>query len=120
MDTVTSAGTRLPYEPLPLLGRRPGAFVTGDTILRFITGAGATTVLLMRAALVVVLTLAALPSIKESGFKFLTSTTWRPNELEVPRRDPVTRRMVRDADGDPIIDTVPPAFGALNVIYGTT
>jgi phosphate transport system permease protein len=74
----------------------------------------------MLAALVLVLTLAAMPSIKEYGLKFLVSTAWRPNELEVPRRDPATNKMVRDADGEPIVDTVPPAFGALNVIYGTT
>jgi phosphate transport system permease protein len=111
---------RRPEDGPLLVGRRSRGFLSGDPILRLITGGSAVTVLLMLAALMVVLTIAAMPSIREYGFKFLVSTDWRPNELEVPRRDPVTNKMVRDADGEPIIDTIPPAFGALNVIYGTT
>lgn len=108
-----------PGHDLILEGRSSALFNT-DAVLRYVTAASAVTVLLMLAALVVVLTIAAMPSIKEYGLKFLVSTDWRPNELEVPRRDPVTKKLVRDADGEAIIDTIPPAFGALNVIYGTT
>ena len=103
-----------------VIQQRSRGIVTGDSVLRYVTGASAVTVLLMLAALVVVLTVAAMPSIREYGPRFLVSRDWRPNELEVPRRDPVTKKLVRDDSGETIIDTVPPSFGALNVIYGTT
>ena len=124
-DGPPDSGTGQGLDPAPesgplILGHRPRTLVSADRILRIVTGGSAVTVLLMLGALVVVLTLAAMPSIKEYGLKFLVSTAWRPNELEVPRRDPVTKKLVRDADGETIIDTLPPEFGALNVIYGTT
>ena len=120
MTTAPADMTVPPAEPLQLLGRRRRALLGADGVLRFITSASAVTILLMLAALVIVLTIAALPTIKAYRLSFLASTAWRPNELEVPHRDPVTHKLVRDADGETIIDTVPPAFGALNVIYGTT
>ncbi len=60
----------------------------------------------------------ALPSIERYGFGFITSTTWRPNEIERPLRD-AAGKLQLDEDGERVMETVPPSFGALPVIYGT-
>src|SRR3954471_15036469 len=54
-----------------------------DRMLCTLTQGSAAIVLLMMAALVIVLTVAAIPSMKAFGAKFLVGTTWRPNELEL-------------------------------------
>jgi phosphate transport system permease protein len=59
-----------------------------------------------------------LDSLRTFGPKFLVTSTWRPNELEVTKRTP-DGNIVRDADGEPVIETIPAQFGALPVIYGT-
>ena len=88
-------------------GRSGGA--TADLVLRVVTGAAALVIMLMLAALVAVLTMAALPSIKAYGWSFVTSTEWRPNELEQPRRE--GGKIVRDEFDEPIVDVLPPVFG---------
>jgi phosphate transport system permease protein len=80
-----------------------------------LAGVGA---LVMLAALVAVLFAAALPSIRAFGAHFLVATDWRPNELEVPKLGP-DGKPILDSDGEVVTETVPPAFGALPVIYGT-
>src|SRR5207302_1284805 len=55
---------------------------------------------------------------KTFGGKFLVTKTWRPNELETFKRD-AQGKLVKDEDGEAIQVIVPPAFGALPVIYGT-
>src|SRR3954447_6551607 len=102
--------------PLELLAQ-PGRRIGSDQILRALTGAGAITVLLMLAALLVVLTIAAIPSIRTFGLSFITSSEWRPNELEVPKRDANGKVVIED--GEAVTETIPPAFGALPVIFGT-
>jgi phosphate transport system permease protein len=72
---------------------------------------------LMLASLVVVLTSAAWPSFRMFGPGFITSTQWRPNELERPKRDDAGKVVMED--GEVVTETVPPEFGALPVIYGT-
>jgi len=75
-------------------------------------------VLLMMGALLLVLFVAAVPSLRQFGDNFLWSTTWRPN---------VKTEAVIGTDGKPVRDTnhkivrrqIPPEFGALPVIYGT-
>lgn len=78
---------------------------------------GAVSVLLMLAALLVVLSIAAWPSIEEYGLKFLVTTDWRPNELNVPMKGADGRVLIED--GEVVMETIPPSFGALPVIYGT-
>lgn len=77
----------------------------------------------MLLVLLFVLFQAARPSIKSFGWRFLTTSEWRPNEREIthPKRD-ASGDVVTDDDGRPvmeIIKTLPAEFGALPVIYGT-
>jgi phosphate transport system permease protein len=71
----------------------------------------------MMVALVAVLGRAAVPSIKEFGGRFLVSTEWRPNEIERPVRTPDGKLVIKD--GETVMETIPPAFGAAPVMYGT-
>ena len=89
-----------------------------DAVLGFFVRLGAVTVLVMMASLVFVLFRGSLDSMKTFGPKFLISSTWRPNELEVTKRTS-DGKIVRDADGDPVMETIPAKFGALPAIYGT-
>ena len=89
-----------------------------DFAMRILATAAAVSVLVMLAALVAVLAYAAIPSIKAYRTHFLVGSSWRPNELEVNQRD-AKGHIVYDSDGDPVKVTIPPAFGALPVIYGT-
>jgi len=81
-----------------------------------VRGAALTTVLIL-GVMVVLLTKSALPSIEAYGARFLVSSDWRPNELEVPRKDAAGRVVM--VDGEIVTDTVAPSFGALPVIFGT-
>src|SRR5690242_533340 len=90
----------------------------GDWVLRVLATASAASILIMLVVLLVVLIRAALPSFRTFGPKFMTTSAWRPNELERTKRD-ASGKIVRDADGEPVIEIVPPSFGALPVIYGT-
>jgi phosphate transport system permease protein len=89
----------------------------GDTILAFFARGSAVVVVLMLAALLGVLCTAALPSIRTFGPGFLVSSEWRPNEIERPKRDAAGKIVLED--GEPVVETIPPAFGALPVMYGT-
>lgn len=89
----------------------------GDAALRWLARGSAVVIVLMLASLLWVLTDAALPSIRAFGWSFLTSTEWRANELERPRKGPDGKVLMED--GEVVIETLPPAFGALPVIYGT-
>lgn len=97
-------------------GRSGGAIA--DLVLRVITGGSAVVIILMLAVLVAVLTLAAMPTIKAYGLSFIASTDWRPNELERPLRD-ANSKIVLDEFDEPVMEVLPPVFGAANVIYGT-
>jgi phosphate transport system permease protein len=90
----------------------------GDTILGALSRGAAAMVLLMLVALVGVLLVRALPSVRAFGASFLVSSEWRPNEIERPVKD-ATGKVVLTEDGEVKTETVPPAFGALPVIYGT-
>jgi phosphate transport system permease protein len=67
--------------------------------------------------LVGVLTVSAMPSIKTFGWRFLIARDWRPNPLELPKHDAAGNVVMED--GEVATETIPPAFGALPVIYGT-
>jgi ABC-type phosphate transport system permease subunit len=119
MTTTEAALASLPYQrpapARPLVGgsRRFGA----DLILQLLARGAGAVVLLMLASLIVVLAYAAMPSVKAFGFKFLVSSEWRPNELQVPKHDANGDVVIED--GETVMETIPPAFGALPVIYGT-
>ena len=107
-----------PAEGFAFLEGRPRSRFGGDFVLRAVTGLSALTIILMLAALLVVLFLAALPSIRTYGAAFLVGTDWRPNVIERPLRGP-DGKLVRDEDGEMVMETLHESFGALNVIYGT-
>jgi phosphate transport system permease protein len=92
-------------------------FLNADRVLRVLTSGSAVIVLLMLASLIGVLTWAAIPSLKTFGFGFLFSQEWRPNEIEQPVHGPDGKVVIQD--GEVVTETLPPAFGALPVIYGT-
>jgi len=104
-----------PVPANPLIRRR--RHVGSDMILRILTSSSAVIVLVMLASLVGVLAYAAVPSMKEFGFKFLVSSEWRP-EHQQPKID-ANGNAVLDDDGETVMETVPGVFGALPVIYGT-
>ncbi len=119
MTTEVAPLPTVPYRPAPARPLVSGSRRVGsDLILRVLTSGAAIIVLLMLGSLVAVLAYAAVPSIKAFGFKFLVSSEWRPNELEVPKHD-ANGEPVMDEDGETVMQTLPPAFGALPVIYGT-
>ncbi len=101
----------------PLAGERRR--FTADNTFAGIARLSGLCIIGMLIALLIVLTWAAWPSISEFGFGFLVNSEWRPNELPVYERDEAGE-IVYDADGDAkIAEVIPPAFGALPVIYGT-
>jgi phosphate transport system permease protein len=110
---------------IPTPNPEPSSFISterklfdADFVLAALARASGVFIILMLAALLVVLFYAARQSIHQFGFTFFTSTEWRPNELDRPKRDAQGHIML-DSDGDQIMETIPPAFGGLPVIYGT-
>ncbi len=63
---------------------RPRRWISGDAILAGCSRVGAFSVVAMLVVLLAVLTTAAWPSIETFGWKFLITSQWRPNELNVP------------------------------------
>lgn len=104
---------RIPESAVPRRRPRFGA----DLALSLCARGSALLILLMIGALIVVLAAAALPSVREFGWSFITSTDWRPNELEAPQRHPDGSVVIQD--GEVVMETLAPKFGALPVIYGT-
>ncbi|HYE17582.1 MAG TPA: phosphate ABC transporter permease subunit PstC [Tepidisphaeraceae bacterium] len=104
-------------------GERPAVSGAGrsgtaaDASLRWLTSAAAVGVLGLLASLLVVLFLAALPAVREFGWGFVTGTEWRPNALELPKKGADGKVIIED--GEMVMETKPPVFGALPVIYGT-
>jgi phosphate transport system permease protein len=96
--------------------RRP----LGEPVLRLAAAGSAIAILLMLAALLVVLFVAALPSVRRFGVEFLTTSAWRPNQLPVLKLD-AHGRPIRDArTGMKEVDHyLPPRFGALASVTGT-
>jgi phosphate transport system permease protein len=98
-----------------LIRRRRG--ISGDMVLASLSRFGALTILVMLIVLLTVLAYAAWPSIHTFGLKFLFTSEWRPNELSAPARDAAGHAIIED--GEVVMKTIPPAFGALPAIYGT-
>src|SRR5262245_15046822 len=88
-----------------------------DAAFEWLTRLSALAILLMLGALFLVLAFSALPAVRQYGFPFLTRSDWRPNELEVPKRDARGKLIIED--GEVVQEKLPPSFGALPVLYGT-
>jgi phosphate transport system permease protein len=102
----------------PLVRRGRGG---GDAILRVATAASALTILAMLATLVLVLFIAALPSIRRFGPGFLFSSEWRPNALPVLKLDGHGHTIRESRTGMKVVDHFSrPAFGAGASLFGTT
>jgi len=104
-------------ETLSFKSTRP-AWAGLDSVLHILATSSGVLVMVMLASLVTVLFIAALPSIKTFGASFLVTSDWRPNEREQPKLGP-DGKVMTNSDGETVMETVPPSFGALPVIYGT-
>jgi phosphate transport system permease protein len=106
----------------PAIRRRFGdgfASRLADAALRLLSRDAAVTVLLMLTSLVIVLTASAVPSIRTFGPRFIVGREWRPNALPGPPVRDAKGQIVYDDDGNQLMTEIPPALGALPVIYGT-
>ncbi len=115
---VNVSGAGVPPAGVPvrsLVRERRG--ISGDMVLEFLSRLGAVTIIAMLVVLLSVLAYAAWPSMHTFGWKFLFTSEWRPNELSAPARDAAGHVIVED--GEVVMKTSPPAFGALPAIYGT-
>ena len=120
-DSSRPISPNLAPSPSSQGGKRPLAAqrrLSADFILGGLTRFGALCILGMLVALLAVLTMAAWPSITTYKTRFLSSSQWRPNALEVPVHD-AHGHVVLDADDNVVTKTLPPEFGAWPVIYGT-
>jgi len=88
-----------------------------DQLMLWSARSSGVVILLMLASLITVLAIASAPSLKAFGPGFIFSTDWRPNELESPKRDAAGSVVMED--GEVVMQTIAPEFGALPVIYGT-
>ena len=102
----------------PTLSAPKRKLLTGDQLLALAARGAGVVVLLMLLSLLVVLLHAAWPAIKTFGTQFVTSSEWRPNELQVPKRNDAGK-IVFDDDGEMVQTILPAKFGALAVIWGT-
>jgi len=115
-DAANRPGAAVSSRPEVMPLRRHSALT--DVVMAGLARSGALSVIGMFVVLLAVLTYAAWPSIQEFGWKFPLTSQWRPNELQVPERDADGNIIYKD--GQQVTNTIPPAFGALPVIYGTT
>ncbi|MCY2955075.1 MAG: phosphate ABC transporter permease subunit PstC [Planctomycetota bacterium] len=88
-----------------------------DALLGLAVRGCAAVLVLMLVGLLWVLAAGAMPSVKAFGWSFVTGQDWRPNELEVPKRDAAGKVVMED--GEVVVETLEARFGALPVIYGT-
>src|SRR5438552_2699871 len=115
MSNVIQATTDLPgasaadgaARSLVRVRRRIGS----DAVMAGLSQVGALSIVAMLLALLSVLAYAAWPSIETFGWKFLVTSQWRPNELNVPSRDAAGNVIMED--GEVVVKTIPPVFGAL-------
>lgn len=99
---------------------KPGRRNWGEPAMRIAATGSAIAILLMLAALVVVLFVAAVPSIKHFGPGFLLTSAWRPNPLPVLKLDAHGRPIRDRRTGMKVVDhNEPPRFGALASLSGT-
>jgi phosphate transport system permease protein len=104
-------------EPAAGAPMRRRKFLSADSVLLTLTRGAAAAILVMLVLLVSVLAYSSWPSVRTFGTSFVTGTQWRPNPLERPKLGPDGKVLIED--GEVVIETIEPAFGALPVIYGT-
>lgn len=116
-SSIGVAGPELPAKTSarPLTTRRKA--VNADFVLANLARMGALSIMVMLVVLLSVLAYAAWPSIRAFGVSFLYTSQWRPNELTAPAHDAAGKVLVED--GEVVMKTLPPVFGALPAIYGT-
>lgn len=111
-------GPKPPTQPAQRFVRETGSRSIGaDKVLRILTLTAASSIIVMLVMLLSVLIYAAVPAARTFGLSFITSSDWRPNAIERQKRD--ANNYIIYQDGEAVIETIPPAFGALPVIYGT-
>jgi len=104
--------------PLEAVDRRGSG--GADLLFRLAATGAALTILAMLATLLLVLLIAALPSIKRFGPGFLISSEWRPNSLPVLKLDAQGNAIIDPQTGMSVVDHYrPPAFGAGASLFGT-
>jgi phosphate transport system permease protein len=118
MTDLSAPNLGSPVPAKRFLAQRKPSWINADMVMHGLVLASALTIVLMLGSLIFVLVVAAIPSMKQFGFGFLTSSTWQPNDITKPHIGP-DGKVARDEDGEIIMDTIPPSFGALPMIYGT-
>lgn len=113
---VASVGVPMSGVPVRSLVRRR-RMITSDRVMVGLARLGVVCLIVMLIVLLTVLGYSAWPSIKTFGWHFLFTSQWRPNELSVPARDAASHVILEN--GEPVMRTIAPAFGALPAIYGT-
>ena len=113
---VAAAGGPEAGAPVRSLVRRQ-QLLTSDRVMMGLARLGAIGLITMLVLLLVVLFYAAWPSIHTFGWRFLATSQWRPNELPVAARDAAGNVIVKN--GEAVMTTRPPEFGALPAIFGT-
>jgi phosphate transport system permease protein len=116
-EAASPATDPAPAQPRERRNRVSGRGRMADKLFAALARGSTLLTLLVLGALVFVLAEAAWPSIERHGANFLVSSEWRPNELEVQKRDAAGHVVIED--GEVVTEIVPPEFGALPVIYGT-
>lgn len=118
-ETSLSAGSQQPVSvDAPRSLARKRGLINSDSLLSGLAHFGGISIIAMLVMLFAVLAMSAWLSVKTFGWSFVTSSEWRPNELSVPAKD-ADGKVVLDEDGEVVMETIPPVFGALPVIYGT-
>lgn len=108
-------GEAVAVSPLRLRASRGSI---SDVMLGVGVRSSALIILLMLGSLLAIILVQAWPSVRASGLSFVTSSEWRANELERPVLDAGGEIIIED--GEAKMEVIPPSFGALAVIYGTT
>src|SRR5262249_44199595 len=115
---IDYSGPRPPTQPEQQFVKETGSTFGSDKILRLISAGAAVAIILMLALLIGVLVKASIPAVRTFGASFLITTQWRPNALEQNKNEANGNIIMQD--GEIVTETLPPVFGALPVIYGTT
>lgn len=107
------------HRALPPLsaGARSWSQRLGDLALGVACRVSGAFIAVMLIALISVLVYSAWPAMRQFGLGFLVSSQWRVNEIERPLRDAAGKVVMQD--GEVVMETLAPAFGALPVIWGT-
>jgi phosphate transport system permease protein len=119
MTGTSPDSPELTYQAPPFDFQARSSHKFADVLLARLAQSAAVIVIIMLVALLSVLGYAAMPGIRQFGAHFLVGSDWRPNPVDQPVRG-ADGNLKTDDDGNTIVQTLPPSFGALPVIWGTT